>query len=91
MIRFVLGELQRAVEQRFVRDDLLDLDAAGRGQDESRLGVVDPGRELFGGEAAEYDRVDRADARAGQHGHRGLGDHRHVDDDPVAFLYAQAA
>jgi hypothetical protein len=29
--------------------------------------------------------VDRADPRAGQHGDRRLGHHRHVDDDPVAL------
>ena len=31
-------------------------------------------------------RVGGADAGAGQHGDRQLGDHRHVDGDPVALL-----
>ena len=35
-------------------------------------------------EAAEHDRVRGADARAREHRHDGLGDHRQVDRDPVA-------
>jgi hypothetical protein len=41
-----------------------------------------------GREAAEDDRMDRADARAGQHRIGRLGDHRHVDGDAVALLDA---
>ena len=33
-------------------------------------------------------RVDGADARAGQHGVGQLGDHGHVDADPVALAHA---
>ncbi len=47
-------------------------------------------RRRIGGEAAEDDRVDRADAGAGQHGDRGFGDHRQVDGDAVALRDAQA-
>ena len=32
--------------------------------------------------------MDRADPRASQHGVGGLGDHRQIDGDPVAFLDA---
>ena len=64
---------------------LAALDAAGRGDDHDRLGVVDAGRELVGGEAAEHDRMDGADAGAGEHGDQRFGHHRHVDDDPVAL------
>ena len=39
-------------------------------------------------ESAEHDGVHRADPRAGEHRHRRLGHHRHVDADPVAFLHA---
>ena len=46
--------------------------------------------ERVGREPAEHDRVGRADAGAGQQGHRQLGDHRHVDGDPVALLDAEA-
>ena len=40
-------------------------------------------------EAAEDDRVRRADAGAGEHGDRHLGHHRHVDRDAVARLDAE--
>jgi hypothetical protein len=38
---------------------------------------------------AEDHRVRGADARARQHGHHGLRDHRHVDRHPVAGLDAE--
>ena len=40
-------------------------------------------------EAAEDDRVGGADAGAGEHRDRRLGDHRHVDGDPVARLHPE--
>src|SRR5207253_4666475 len=46
--------------------------------------------ERLGGEAAEDDRVRRTDARAGEHGDRGLRDHGQVDADPVAGPDAEA-
>ncbi len=54
-------------------------------------GVVDPQRQLVGGEPAEHHRVDGAEPRAGQHRHDGLGDHRHVDHHPVAGAHPQVA
>ena len=80
--------LDRRVEQRLVGDDAARLDAAGGGDDELRLGVVDAGRELRRGEAAEHDGMDRAEPRAGEHGDRRLRDHRHVEDDAVALADA---
>ena len=79
-----LAEADREVEQGLVFDDAARLDAAARGQDHFRLGVVDAGRELLGREAAEHHRMDRADAGAGEHGHHRFGDHRHVDQDAIA-------
>ena len=64
------------------------LDAAGRGDDDLRLRVLDPARELVGREAAEDDRVNRADPGAREHRDHRLGHHRHVDDDAVARLDA---
>jgi hypothetical protein len=43
------------------------------------------------GEAAEHDRVDGAEARAGEHGDGGLRHHRHVDHDAVALADAEIA
>ena len=82
--RLVPGERDREIEQRLVFDDPARLDAAARGQNDLRLGVVDAGRELLGGEAAEHHRMHGADARAGEHGDDRLGNHRHVDQHPVA-------
>ena len=46
--------------------------------------VVDPARQRLGREAAEDDGVRRPDPGAGEHRDRQLGDHRHVDRDPIA-------
>ena len=62
--------------------------AVGR-DDELGLGVVDPGPQGLGGEAAEDHGVDRADPRAGQQRDDGLGNHRQVHGDPVALGHAQ--
>jgi hypothetical protein len=40
-------------------------------------------------EATEYDRMYRTDAGTAQHRDRGLGHHRHVNDDPVALADTQ--
>ena len=58
------------------------------GDDGGALAVGDAVAQRLRAEAAEHDRVRRADARAGEHGHRQLGDHRHVDRDAVALLDA---
>ena len=50
--------------------------------------VVDAGLEGLGAEAAEHHHVDGADARAGQHDDRQLGDHRQVEGDAVTLLDA---
>ena len=57
-----------------------------RRDDEFAVGVLDAAREAFGRKAAEDDRVNRADARAGEHGVRRLGNHRQVDRDAVALF-----
>ena len=58
-------KVDRGVEQRLVGDGAAGLQAAGGGDDDLRPGIVDPGGELAGGEAAEDDRMDRPDAGAG--------------------------
>ena len=88
-LRARLGD--RRIEQRLVGNDAADLDAAGGGQHDARLRVVDARRELVCGKPAEDDRMDRADARASQHRERRLGHHRHVDQHAVAFGDAEAA
>ena len=61
------------------------------GDHDGRCAVCDPARERVRGEAAEHHGVDRADAGAGEHRHRSLGNHRQVDRDPVALLDAERA
>ncbi len=88
-VAWLVGRLlDRGVEQRLVGDGPAALDAAARRDDHDGLGVVDAGRQLVGGEAAEHYRVDGADAGAGQHRHQRFRHHRHVDDDPVALAHA---
>src|SRR6476620_5616028 len=41
------------------------------------------------GKPYEDHRVDGADARAGKDSETGLGDHRHVDDDPIALAHSE--
>ena len=54
-----------------------------------RRGIVDARGEARRGEAAEHDRMDRADAHAGEHREHGLRHHRHVDQHAVAALHAE--
>jgi hypothetical protein len=90
-VGLVLRERDRLVEQWLVGDDAAGLEAAACREDHLRLGVVDAGGEFARGEAAEHDRMNRADARAGEHADRCLRHHRHVEDDAVAFADAEIA
>src|SRR4029077_16918458 len=55
------------------------------GDDDVRLAILDAAGKRIRREAAEHHRVDRTDARAGEHRVGGLGDHRHVDGDAITF------
>ena len=80
--------------QGFV-DGVLELDlvaAAVAGvlrDDGDAAAVVDAVGDGVGGESAEDDGVDGADAGAGEQGDGQLGRHAHVDGDAVAFLDAE--
>ena len=50
--------------------------------------LMRPGQRL-GAEPAEHDRVNRADARAGEHDDGQFGNHRQINRDAVAFLDAE--
>ena len=54
------------------------------------LHVVQAARERVGGEPAEHNRVRRAEARAGEHRDRQLGNHPHVDADRRSLADAEA-
>ena len=87
----VRGESDRLIEQRLVLDDAPDFDAAARRKNQLGCRIVDAGRKLVGGKAAEYDRMHRADASAGEHGNGRLRHHRHVQHDAIAFTDAEIA
>ena len=59
-----------------------------RADEDLGAAVVDAGLEGLGAEAAEHHHVDGADARAGEHDDRQLGDHRQVEGDAVTLLDA---
>jgi hypothetical protein len=59
------------------------------GDHELRVGVVGALANRVGREAREDHRVDRADARAGEHRDHGFGNHRQVDRDDVALADAE--
>ena len=91
-IGLMRSERDRLVEQRLVFDDAAaGLDPAARGEDRLRLGVVDAGRKLARGEAAEHHRMHGTDAGAGEHADHRFRHHRHVEDDAVALLHAEVA
>ena len=63
-------------------------DALVGGDDHARTRVLDAAGQRVRRKAAEHHRVDRPDARAGEHRHRHFGDHRQIDGDAVALLDA---
>ena len=83
-VRFVGGQFDRAVDQRFVGDDAPRFDPAAGGDDRFWCCIVDPCGKFVGGEPPEHHGMDCPDPRTGQHRNQRLRDHRHVDDDPVA-------
>ena len=67
-IGFYAGEVDRLIEQGLIGDDARGFDPARGGNHELWFCVFDSRGQLIRREAAENDRVHRADARAGQHG-----------------------
>ncbi len=90
-VRFVGGEVERAVQERLVLDDPARLDTTRRREDHSRPGIVDAGRQFLCGKATEDHRVNGPDPGTCQHRDDRFGDHRHVDDDPVTFADPEIA
>ena len=84
----VAAVIHRLVDVLFQRDDLAGAVAAVSGDDDRGAGVIDAVTQGFGREAAEHDRVDRADAGAGLHRDHGLNRHRQIDDHAVAVADA---
>ena len=85
-----LAALERVVHVLLQRNDRAATVASIGGDDERRAGVERAILDALRAEPAKHHRVNRADARAGQHRNRGLGHHRHVDDDAMSLLHAVA-
>ena len=79
---------QRLVDVLLERNGLAAAPAFVGRDDDLAVAIVDAAGDRFRREAAEDHRMHRADARAGQHRHRRVGHHRHVDGDAVALLDA---
>ena len=85
------GPLDRRVDIGLERHLAAAAQALVRGDDEDRLRVLDAAGERVGREAAENHGMDGAEPCAGEHRIGRLGDHRHVDRDPVALGDAAVA
>ena len=84
-VGFVVGQLDRAVEKRFVFHDAARLQTAGGRKDRLGCAVVNTHGKLVRGKTAKDHRVYSTDARAGQHRLQRLGHHRHIDNHTVAL------
>ena len=82
------GDLDGGVGVLLQRDRLAAAQALIGGDDVVGGAVDDARGQGVGREAAEDDGMNRADARAGEHGVGGLDDHGHVDRDAIALLDA---
>ena len=81
----VAGHVDGPVQERLVMHHPARLDPARGGDDRLGRAVIDPHGQFGGGKAAEDDGMDGPQPGAGQHRLQRLGDHRHVDDHPVAL------
>ena len=72
------------------RNDCSPAETAVRRDHQLGPAVLDAVSHRLSAEAAEHDAVHCTDARASQHGNGGLGDHRQVNDHPVALAHAIA-
>jgi hypothetical protein len=89
--RRMARDAQRLVDQRLVRDRLAGAHAGIGGHHQGGARIVDARGQARRGEATEDHRVDRTDARAREHREYGLGDHRHVQQHPIAATDAKRA
>ena len=79
------------VQQRFVRHHLAAARPGIGGHDDLGRGVINARRQRAAGKAAKHHAVNRANAGASQHGERGLGNHRHVNQHAVTLADAHGA
>ena len=83
--RFPAAIHDRLIDHRFVLNHFIDFDTAGSRHDHLRLGIFDAHRELVRCKSAKHHGMNRTQPSTRQHRHGGLWDHRHVDDNAIAF------
>ncbi len=84
-------ELQRFVDDRLKRQRLAAADLLVGGDHGDRPGIDDALVQRLRREAAEHDRMRRADPRAGLHCRDAFDRHRHINDHAITRLHAQPA
>ena len=87
-VRCMRRQLNCLIEQRFVGNNTVWFDAAGRRDNCFRFGIIDAHSKFVCGETAEHHRMNSTDSRAGQNGYYCLGNHRHIDDDAITLTDA---
>ncbi len=85
--RFVIRLLYSIIDQRFVGQGFFALNGARGNNDCLGLCMVNADGKFMGCKSAKDDRVYSAEPGTGQHGDSGFGDHRHIDNDRVTFVY----
>jgi hypothetical protein len=88
--RLAAAQRNALVDGRLERDLLAATALLVGGNHRHGTGVVDPVTYRLRREAAKYDRVNGADARAGLHRDNALDAHRHVDHTRSPFLMPRA-
>ena len=88
-VALLAGLLARLVDGGLERRGSAASVAAVGGDDDLGVAVREPAGQRVGGEPAEHHGVRGAEPRTGEHRDHGLGDHRHVDRDPVTGLHAE--
>ena len=84
----VAGQTNGLVKQRLVRNHLAAARTRIGTDDHARRCVFYAGGQRATRKPAEHHTVNRTYARAGKHGKCGFGNHRHVDQHPVALHHA---
>ncbi len=88
MRRLVAGQSNGFVQQRLVGHHLAATGARIGAHDGHGRRVFDAAGQRMAGKATKHHRMDGPQACTGQHGKGGLGDHGHVNQDPIALLHA---
>ena len=90
-VGLVGGHVDSRIQQRFVMHDTGRLDPAAGRDDGLGRAIINPHRQLIGGKATKHHRMDGPKAGAGQHRLHRFGNHRHIDNDPVALRHTLGA